>query len=179
MPTATTSTIITIPGTPTPSTSPLDERDEISQITASFQNYSSRIVEALERVKADKERLIEQMTSFYVDRRFYLNRIQELESQVEDGFVDRVLIMAQDYKLKRGGSTIIQDAIVAAEVPGSETQTQSAYPVRQPEQVVFYSQPQNTQQTPEPSRGVKDVLFSAPSSMQNRVAFPISNLSLY
>ena len=118
---------------------------------------------------------MEQMTSYYLDRRFYLNRIQELESQVEDGFVDRVMVMAQEYKLKRGGSSIIQDAIVAAEVPGSETQTQSAYPVRQPEQVVFCSQPQNTQQTPEPSRGVKDVLLSAPSVVQNRVAFPISN----
>jgi len=51
--------------------------------------------------------------------------------------------------------------------------------VRQLEQVVYYSQPQSSQQTPEPFRGVKDVLFSAPSGMQKKVAMPISSLNPY
>ncbi len=115
----------------------------------------------------------------FVERKFFLNRNKELESQSENEFVDQVLVLAQNHKLKRRGSTIVHDAIGAAEVPESEIQTQPAYPVRQLEQVVFYSQPQNTQQTPEPFRGVRDVLLSAPSGMQKRVAVPISNLSLY
>jgi hypothetical protein len=179
MPTATVSTVIAIPETLTPSISPLDERDEISRITASFQNYVSRILEELEKAKVDKERLMEQITSLLLDRRVFLNKIRELESQVEDGFVDRVMVMAQEYKFKRRNSTIIQEAIVAAEVLESETETQSAYPVGQPEQVVFYSQFQDTQQTSEPSRGVKDVLLPTTSVMQNRVSFPVSNLNLH
>jgi hypothetical protein len=93
--------------------------------------------------------------------------------------VDQVLILAQNFKLKKRGSKIVQDAMMAAEVLEPEMQTHPAYPSRQPENVVYYFQPQNFHQTPEPYRGVKDVLISAPNGMQKRAAIPISNLGSY
>ncbi len=68
---------------------------------------------------------------------------------------------------------------MAAEVSELEIQTHPAYPSRQPENVVYYSQPQNVHQLPEPYRGVKDVMISASNSMQKRATNPISNLSSY
>ena len=53
MPIATASTVVAVSEFPVPSTSPLDERDETSRISAGFQNYSSRILEELERVRTD------------------------------------------------------------------------------------------------------------------------------
>jgi len=123
---ATASTVIAIPEYPTPSASPLDEKDEASRIPAYFQSCSSKMMEEYERMRVE-------------------------------------IVLAQNYKPKKRGSRIVHDTIVAAEVSESEVQTQSAYPVRQLEQVVYYSQHQSSQQTPEPLRGVKDVLFSAPS----------------
>ncbi len=73
----------------------------------------------------------------------------------------------------------MHDAISAAGVLESEVQTQPAYPVRQLEQVVYYSQSQNSQQAPEPNRGAKDVLFSTRGCLQKKVAMPVSSLNLY
>ena len=176
---ATASTVVAIPEYPAPSASPLDENDEASQIPAYFQSCSSKMMEEYERIRVDREQLIEQVTNLLIDRKFLLNRIKELENPSENDFVDQVLVLAQNYKLKKRGSRIVHDAIVAAEVSEPEMQTQSAYPVRQLEQVVYYSQHQSSQQTPEPLRGVKDVLFSAPSGMQKKVAMPISSLNPY
>jgi len=44
--------VVAAPVIPTPSTSPLSEEDETSQIPALFQNYSLRMLEELERAKA-------------------------------------------------------------------------------------------------------------------------------
>jgi hypothetical protein len=177
--TATASTVITVPEYPTPSTSPSDGSSEASRVPAYFQNYPSRIMEELERVTADKERLIEQMTNYFIERRFLISRIKELENPSENDFMDQVISLAHDFKLKKRGSSIVRDAIMAAEVSEPESQTQPAYPVGQPEQIVYYSQSQNFQQNPEPYRGVKDVLLSAPSGTQKRVALPISSLGPY
>jgi len=176
---ATASTVIAIPEYPTPSASPLDEKDEASRIPAYFQSCSSKMMEEYERMRVERERLIEQVTTLLVDRKFLMSKIKELENPSDNEFVDHILVLAQNYKPKKRGSRIVHDTIVAAEVSESEVQTQSAYPVRQLEQVVYYSQHQSSQQTPEPLRGVKDALFSAPSGMQKKVAMPISSLNLY
>ncbi len=55
--------------------------------------------------------------------------------------MDQILALAQNYKSKRRGSKIVQDAMMAAEVSELEIQTHPAYPSRQPENVVYYSQP--------------------------------------
>ena len=73
----------------------------------------------------------------------------------------------------------MHDAIGAAGVLESKTQTQPAYPLRQLEQVVYYSLPQNSQQAPEPYRGTKDILLSMPGGLQKKVTVPISSLNLY
>ena len=76
--TATASTVVTASEFPTPSTSPLDEKDETSRIPAQFQSYSFRMMEEFERMKTDKERLIDQATNYLIERRFLINRIREL-----------------------------------------------------------------------------------------------------
>jgi len=48
-------TVVAAPVIPTPSTSPLNEEDETSQIPALFQNYSLRMLEELERAKVDRD----------------------------------------------------------------------------------------------------------------------------
>ncbi len=176
---ATASTVVTAPEYPTPSASPLNEKDEASRIPAHFQSCSFRMMGEYERMKADKERLLDQATSLLIERKFFINRIRELENPSESEFMDQILILAQNFKSKKRGSKIVQDAMMAAEVSEPEMQTHHAYPSRQPENVVYYSQPQNFHQTPEPYRGVKDVLISAPNGMQKRAAIPISNLSSY
>jgi hypothetical protein len=64
---ATASTVVTTSEFPTPSTSPLDEKDETSRIPAQFQSYSFRMMEEFERMKADKERLIDQATNHLIE----------------------------------------------------------------------------------------------------------------
>ncbi len=145
---ATASTVATTSEFPTPSASPVDEKDETSRIPAQFQSYSFTMMEEFERMKADKERLIDQATNHLIERRFLINRIRELENLSESGLVDQILALAQNYKSKRRGSKIVQDALMAAEVSELEIQTLPAYPSRQPENVVYYSQPQNFHQLP-------------------------------
>jgi len=176
---ATASTVVTAPEFPTPKASPLDEKDETSRIPAQFQSYSFRMMEEFERMKTDKERLIDQATNYLIERRFLINRIRELENSSESEVVDQILTLAQNFKSKRRGSKIVQDAMMAAEVSEPEMQTHPTYPSRQPENLVYYSQPQNFHQIPEPYRGIKDVLISASNGIQKRATVPVSNLSSY
>jgi hypothetical protein len=178
--TATTaSTVVAASVLPTPSTSPLDEKDETSQIPAQFQNYSFRMIEEFERIRVDREQLLDRENTLLIERRFLVSRIRELENLAESGLMDQILALAQNYKSNRGGSKIVQDALMAAEVSELEIQTHSAYPSRQPENVVYYVQPQNFHQPPEPYKGVRDVMISTSSVMQKRATNPISNLSSY
>ncbi len=73
----------------------------------------------------------------------------------------------------------MRDAISVAGVLESEAQTQPAYPMRQLEQEVHYSYPQNSQKTSESCRGTKDVLLSMPGGLQKKVTMPFSSLNMY
>jgi len=68
---------------------------------------------------------------------------------------------------------------MAAEVSELDVQTHPAYPSRQPENVVYYVQPQNFYQPPEPYRGVRDVMISTSNVVQKRATNQIPNLSSY
>ena len=109
---ATASTVIAIPEYPTPSASPLDEKDKASRIPAYFQICSSKMMEEYERMRVERERLIEQVTTLLVDRKFLMSKIKELENPSDNEFVDQILVLAQNYKLKKRGSRIVHDAIV-------------------------------------------------------------------
>ena len=171
--------VVAAPVIPTPSTSPLSEEDETSQIPALFQNYSLKMLEELERVKVDRERLLTRESDLLFEIRRLVARVRELENLAEIGLVDQILSLAQNYKSGGGGSKIVQDALVAAEVSELDVQTHPAYPSRQPESVVYYVQPQNFYQPSEPYRGVRDVMISTSNVMQKRVTNPIPNLSSY
>jgi hypothetical protein len=179
-----TQTITTVPTVvaasviPTPSAS-LNEEDETSQIPALFQNYSVRMLEEFERVKVDRERLLNRESNLLIEIRRLINRVKELENLAEIGLMDQILSLAQNYKSSRGGSKIVQDALMAAEVSELDVQTHPAYPSRQPENVVYYVQPQNFYQPPEPYRGVRDVMISTSNVVQKRATNQIPNLSSY
>jgi predicted transcriptional regulator len=79
---------------PTPSTSPLSEEDETSQIPALFQNYSLRMLEELERAKVDRERLLTRESDLLFEIRRLTNRVKELENLAEIGLVDQILSLA-------------------------------------------------------------------------------------
>jgi hypothetical protein len=172
-------TVVAVPEYPTPSASPLDEKDELSRLPAYFQSCSSKMMEEYERMRDEIERMHGHITNLLVERNTLINKIKEQENQSDNEFMDQISVLVQNYKLKKRGSRIVHDAIAAAGVPESDVQTQPAYPVRQLEQVVYYFQPQSSQQAPEPYRGVKDVLFSAPGGMQKKVAMPVSSLNSY
>jgi hypothetical protein len=172
-------TVVAASVIPTPSASPLNEEDETSQIPALFQNYSFRMLEEFERVKVDRERLLNRESNLLIEMRCLVNRVKELENLAEIGLMDQILSLAQNYKSSRGGSKIVQDALMAAEVSELDVQTHPAYPSRQPENVVYYVQPQNFYQPPEPYRGVRDVMISTSNVVQKRATNQIPNLSSY
>lgn len=68
--------VVAAPVIPTPSTSPLNEEDETSQIPALFQNYSLRMLEELEKVKVDRERLLTRESDLLFEIRRLTNRVR-------------------------------------------------------------------------------------------------------
>jgi hypothetical protein len=136
-------------------------------------------MEEFERRRVEIEQLHGIISNYFVERKILLDKIKELEDQSDNEVLGQITVLVQNHNLKKRGSNIVHDAILAVGGLESEVQTQPAYPVRQLEQVVYYSQPQNSRQAPEPYRGVKDVLFSAPGGVQKKVAMPVSSLSLY
>ena len=95
---ATESRFVAIPEYPNPSASPLDEKDEASRIPAYFQSCSSKMMEEYERMRVERERLIEQVTTLLVDRKFLMSKIKELKNPSDNEFVDQILVLAQNYK---------------------------------------------------------------------------------
>jgi hypothetical protein len=174
---ATAPTVVAVPEYPTPSASLLDEKDELSQLPAYFQSCLSKLMEEFERIRVEIKQMCVHIINLLVERKTLVNKIKEQENQSDNEIMDQISVLVQNYSLKKRGSRIVHDAIPAAGVLESEVQTQPAYPVRQLEQVIFYSQPQSSQQASEPYRGVKDVLFSAPGGMQKKIAMPVSSLN--
>ena len=120
------------------------------------------------------------MASLLVEKK---NLTERLEKQDENQFglatLEKIVALTHNYDLQTRDSKIVHAAISAAGVLESEVQTQPAYPMRQLEQVVYYSHPQNSQQASEPCKGAKDVFFSMPGGLQKKVTVPISSLNLY
>ncbi len=96
---ATAPTVVAVPEYPTPSASPLDEKDEISQLPAYFQSCSSRLMEEFERLRVQNEQMRGQMTTLLVERKALMDKIKEQENQSDNETMDKIAVLVQNYKL--------------------------------------------------------------------------------
>ena len=111
-------------------------------------------MEEYDRLRLENEHLHRVMGSLLVEKK-NLTEIIEKQEEIQFGedTLEKIVVLAQNYSLKKRGAKIVRDVISAAGVLESEAQTQPAYPMRQLEQVVHYSYPQNSQQASESLRG--------------------------
>ena len=116
-------------------------------------------MEEFERLRLENEHLRGQVATLLVERKNLTDVIREREIQSSDETLEKIAVLVQNHNFKKRGTKIVHDAISAAGILESEVPTQPAYPMRQLEQVVYYSHPQNSQQASEPCKGAKDVFF--------------------
>ena len=59
------------------------------------------MMEEYERMRVERERLIQQVTTLLVDRKFLMSKIKELENPSDNEFVDHILVLPRITNLRK------------------------------------------------------------------------------